>query len=138
DELAAVLRAAPPGWIRGVGYHESVAGDLDRWVLDELVATQPVRVQHRGGALWMLNTAALAATGLESAAPDGRLFRADDLLRSVVPTQPLDLTAVGRLLTNAGVTGVTDATPDLDAGVLVDSPLPQHITVLGARKIVLD
>src|SRR5207237_2608274 len=61
--LAAALRTAdadlPPGtWLRAVGYHESVAGDLDRWWLDAVVGGRPVRVQHRSGAAWVLNTAA--------------------------------------------------------------------------------
>jgi predicted amidohydrolase YtcJ len=66
--LAAALRhaaaRAPAGaWVRAVGYHESVAGDLDRRALDAAVADRPVRVQHRSGALWVLNGAALAAVG---------------------------------------------------------------------------
>jgi predicted amidohydrolase YtcJ len=67
--LAAVLRradgrAGPGDWIRAVGYHESVAGALDRTVLDALVPDRPLRVQHRSGELWFLNTPALAAAGL--------------------------------------------------------------------------
>ena len=67
--LAAALRAAdaalPVGrWIRAVGYHASVAGDLDRWALDALVAARPVRIQHRSGARWVLNGAAVSALGL--------------------------------------------------------------------------
>src|SRR5262245_56018602 len=35
EEFAAALRAAPDGdWIRAVGYHESVAGEIDRGTLD--------------------------------------------------------------------------------------------------------
>ena len=84
-ELAARLReadaAAPPGaWLRCVGYHESVAGPLDRWALDRLLAdpARPgARVQHRTGALWVVNSAALAALGLDADAPGrpGRLSR---------------------------------------------------------------
>jgi predicted amidohydrolase YtcJ len=57
----AVAAAAPDGhgWIRGVGYAETVAGDLDAAALDRLRPDRPVRVQHRSGALWILNTAAL-------------------------------------------------------------------------------
>ena len=65
-DLAAVLRAAVPdenGWIRGTGYFESVAGELDAAALDAMRSDVPVRVQHRSGALWMLNSAALAAVG---------------------------------------------------------------------------
>jgi predicted amidohydrolase YtcJ len=75
-ELAAVLSRAgratgPGGWIRAVGYHESVAGDLDRWTLDRLGPAGPVRIQHRSGALWVLNSAALAAVAADRAAPSG-------------------------------------------------------------------
>jgi predicted amidohydrolase YtcJ len=64
--LAAALATAPAdarGWIRGVGYTESVAGHLDAAALDGLRADRPVRLQHRSGALWMLNTAALVSIG---------------------------------------------------------------------------
>ena len=66
-DLAAALNAATQdehGWIRGAGYIESVAGDLGAAALDALRADLPVRIQHRSGALWMLNTAALVAIGL--------------------------------------------------------------------------
>ena len=49
------------GWLRGVAYHESVAGPLDRDRLDAWVADRPLRVQHRSGALWMLNSAGIPA-----------------------------------------------------------------------------
>ncbi len=50
-ELAVRLReadaAAPAGaWLRCVGYHESVAGPLDRWALDRLLA-DPARPRGR-------------------------------------------------------------------------------------------
>jgi predicted amidohydrolase YtcJ len=67
-DLSAALNAAVPdrhGWVRGVGYVESVAGDLDAAALDRLHPGRPLRVQHRSGALWMLNTAALAAIGAD-------------------------------------------------------------------------
>jgi len=58
--LAAALSSAPTGhdgWVRGVAYHESVAGELDRHALDRIEPARPVRVQHRTGALWVLNSA---------------------------------------------------------------------------------
>jgi predicted amidohydrolase YtcJ len=78
--LAAAVRAARPdqaGWIRGVGYFESVAGDLDANALDRMRADVPVRIQHRSGALWILNTAALAAAGLAEGGGRGS-FRDDN------------------------------------------------------------
>ena len=65
--LAAALRAAVPGedgWIRGTGYFESVAGELDATALDTMRPDVPIRIQHRSGALWILNSAALAAVGI--------------------------------------------------------------------------
>jgi predicted amidohydrolase YtcJ len=152
DGLAAALRAAPDDeeWIRGTGYHESVAGDLDRTVLDRLVPDRPVRIQHRSGALWMLNSAALARVhdALDDSAdvergdsgePTGRLWRYDARLRRTLPVAPPSLATVGRRLASYGLTGVTDATPDLDdtglrllAEAVRDGELPQRLTVLGA------
>jgi predicted amidohydrolase YtcJ len=76
SELAARLRTAeaelpPGGWLRAVGYHESVAGELDRHVLDRLLPRRPVRVQHRTGALWVVNSLAAARLGLEQCELDG-------------------------------------------------------------------
>ena len=64
----------------------------------------PVRVQHRTGAMWVLNSAALAATGLADlddpgverdadGRATGRLYRLDDVLRARLgagrsPTSP--------------------------------------------------
>jgi predicted amidohydrolase YtcJ len=146
--FAGALRAAARrGPVRGVGYHESVSGPLDRDVLDALVPDVPVRIQHRSGAAWFLNSAALAELpptddpGLErddTGRSTGRLLRADHLLR--LPSRALpDLTDVGRLLSSYGVTGVTDATPQLAPGPLAalraardDGRLPQRLLLLGA------
>ena len=139
------------GWVRGVGYFESVAGDLDATGLDRLHPARPVRVQHRSGALWILNTAGVDGLGLASAdhpgiersadgTPTGRLWRADDWLRSRLPPPPApDMAAVGARLCALGITAVTDATPDLDDDALaliaaaVDrGDLPQRVQLLGA------
>lgn len=116
DQLAQALSNAIPdtdGWIRAVGYHDSVAGELDRVALDAMVPHVPVRVQHRSGALWILNSVALHLVGMSNH-PDGRLRSADHW--SQAPRRrEADLTGLSRWLTAAGVTGVTDATPDLDA-----------------------
>jgi predicted amidohydrolase YtcJ len=149
-DLTAVLRrAARTGAVRGVGYHESVAGELGREVLDEIVYDVPVRVQHRSGAGWFLNTAAIHATALETSRdaaverdeddrPTGRVWRGDHLLRSAETTLP-DLALVGHRLASVGVTGVTDATPGLDGAALtdlraahLDGRLPQRQLLLGA------
>lgn len=121
DQLAQVVSKAKPGsdgWIRAVGYHESVAGELDRAALDALVPHTPVRIQHRSGALWILNSAALARIGLPDH-PDGRLRTADHGWSDALQRRETDLAGLSHRLTAFGVTGVTDATPDLTADGIV-------------------
>ncbi|PBC47557.1 amidohydrolase family protein [Rhodococcus sp. ACPA1] len=150
-DLARALDAAPgDGWIRGVGYVETVAGLLDAAALDRLHGRRPVRVQHRSGAMWVLNSAASALVGLDCAhhpgverddddRPTGRVWRADAWLRERLPaTGPPPLDAVGADLARLGITGVTDATPDLppdSLAALVDAhvsgAVPQRLQLLG-------
>ncbi|MEO3822707.1 amidohydrolase family protein [Actinomadura sp. B10D3] len=150
DALAEGLRAAVPdehGWVRGVGYVESVAGDLDAARLDSLRPDLPVRIQHRSGALWILNSAAAREADLASGrhpgierdadgVPTGRLWRADEWLRTRLPVaRPPDLHVIGRELARYGIIGVTDATPDLTPGRLAafaEGALPQRVHLLGA------
>jgi predicted amidohydrolase YtcJ len=167
--LVAALRGIPPGasFLRGVGYHESVAGELDRGRLDAWLPDRPLRIQHRSGQLWVLNSAACRAVGLDEGRDaagverdaqgraTGRLFRLDAWLRERLgPAAPPDLAPVGAALARAGVTGVTDATPDLEAGAAAAlaaaaaaGALPQRLVLLGAdaagfevgpHKLVLD
>jgi predicted amidohydrolase YtcJ len=115
-ELAQALREAEPGpdgWIRAVGYHASVAGELDRDQLDALIGDTPLRVQHRSGAMWILNSAALSAVGLADHL-DGRLHSADDWA-DALPRRVTAIVEITARLTGYGVTGLTDATPDLTA-----------------------
>jgi len=140
-----------------VGYHESVAGNLDRHILDRFVPDVPVRIQHRSGALWVLNGAALEAIGLDSSAeipgverdtygrPNGRLFRLDAWLRKRIPEEvPPDLAPVDRLLVKSGTTGVTDATEHNDVGemqlfarALVEGVLRVRVVAMGRRELRL-
>jgi predicted amidohydrolase YtcJ len=112
--LAAALTNAEPGddgWIRAVGYHDSVAGPLDRQALDAVNATVPLRVQHRSGVLWILNSAGLARIGLADH-PNGRL-RSADSWSDALTRSDISLSELSDRLSSHGVTGITDATPDL-------------------------
>ena len=128
--FADVLRQAHAAlgegeWLRAIGYHESVAGPLDRWRLDALVPDRPVRVQHRAGggvgaqharrSTWSASTDTTDRTGVErdgGGQPTGRLLGLDRWLRDRLPPAPRARpAAVGRRLAAYGVTGVTDATP---------------------------
>ncbi|GAA4553053.1 amidohydrolase family protein [Pseudonocardia xishanensis] len=140
--LAAVLAAAEAdahGWVRGVGYP---GDDLDAAALDRLHPDRPVRIQHRSGALWVLNAKALAAVGPTDhpgvergpdGTPTGRVLRADDWLRSRLPASaPPDLSALGAELAALGLTALTDATPDLEPGAAASlTAVPQRLTLLG-------
>jgi predicted amidohydrolase YtcJ len=145
-ELAARLRAAdadlPAGaWLRAVGYHESVAGALDRQVLDRLLPQRPLRVQHRTGALWVVNSLAAEQLGLDgcelsgverddAGRPTGRLWRMDRWLADQVPQATADLGAVSRKAASLGITGFTDATPGAtgaDLASLAQAPIAQRL-----------
>jgi predicted amidohydrolase YtcJ len=134
-ELATRLCEAdaglPPGaWLRAVGYYESVAGPLDRWTLDRLLPHRPVRVQHRTGALWMVNSLAATRLGLdgcqlsgverdEADRPTGRMWRMDRWLADRILGTTGDLGGVSRKAGSFGITGFTDATPGATAQDLV-------------------
>ena len=155
--LRRALANAPvrDGWIRGIGYHEQVAGPLTREVLDALSPAQPVRVQHRSGAAWFLNSRAIARLGLDAGvdAPGvvrgrggratGALHGLDAWLREHLPDAAWpDLMPVGARLTAYGVTSVTDATPangahELDALAAAQArgALPQEVLVMGRPEL---
>lgn len=165
DQFGAALDAAHVAldgdeWLRAVGYHESVAGPLDRWRLDALVTDRPVRVQHRTGDWWVVNSRGLAALGLVDAEagtsgdragverdaegrPTGRLVGSAGWLRERLPAPPPpELAAVGRRLSRYGVTGVTDLTPttSLDdlapvAEAATTGALPQRVVVSGGPRL---
>ena len=164
DELAAALNdcceghlsaKGPPAWVRGIGYHESVAGDLDRDRLDRWTRSVPVRIQHRSGALWIVNSAAIDRLDLEGdSAPagverdrngraTGRLWRIDSWLRDRLGRQPPpDLGDTGAALARFGVTGCTDATPhngadefELFRRAHEAGELPQSILLMGGPDL---
>ena len=155
--LRAAAAALPAGaWLRAVGYHEAVAGELDRHRLDAAVPDRPIRVQHRSGALWVLNSPALAATGAAAAdltgverdatgAPTGRLWRLDGWLARAAPPPPLDWAGPAREAAARGVAGFTDADPartqpgvDALAAAARRGELPQRVVLMSAGGLALD
>lgn len=149
DALTDALRTAPGSdWLRGMAYHESVAGLLDAETLDGIVADRPVRVQHRSGRMWFLNSRALDLLLADHAPPPGlereggrftgRLFDEDAWMKRALGGRPPDLTAVGAILARAGVTGLTDMSPANDgvmarhfAAQQADGSLPQRVLLAG-------
>lgn len=124
EELSVLLAAQSggAGWLRGIGYHESVAGEIDRHWLDRALPGRPLRIQHRGGRLWILNTLALQALGVREAGDDplerrdgqltGRLYDDDRWLRRRLGRERPNLAEVSLHLASLGVTGLTDTSPN--------------------------
>ena len=157
--LVTALRAdRGTGWLRGVDYHESVAGELDRYKLDRMVSDRPVKIQHRSGKLWIVNSLAAKLLSLDdnvsrsgvaldaSGRPNGRLFRLDGWMREQLATGESmvlpSLAATSRMLASYGVTGVTDATPDNGpitmagfARAVESGELLQRVRVMGDESL---
>src|SRR6185437_6223922 len=122
EALAEALQAAAlkssGGWLRGIGYHASVAGEIDRDWLDRVLPLWPARIQHRSGRFWILNSRALdivakGETPLETADGrfTGRLYDNDGWLRDRIGATEPPIRAASDFLLSRGVTGITDTTP---------------------------
>lgn len=146
---AAQARGAED-WLRGIGYHDSVAGDIDAAWLDAVVPHCPVRIQHRCGRLWVFNSRALELLKPVDADPlerrqgrlTGRLYEGDAWLRSRLRTGFPDLSAVSRELATHGITQVTDTTPHnnwhsfgLFARAARAGQLKQKLTIMGDASL---
>jgi len=148
DAFAATLKTTGTGWLRATGYHENIAGMLDAASLDRIVADRPVRVQHRSGRMWFLNSRALEQllarrsppAGLERSGDryTGRLFDEDAWLHEALGSEPPSFLQVGATLAHMGVTGLTDMSPANDARMArhfgeetARQSLPQRVLLAG-------
>ncbi|WP_375500692.1 amidohydrolase family protein [uncultured Jatrophihabitans sp.] len=156
---AAARQLATGEWLRGVGISGPWAETLDRWDLDAVVDDRPVRVQHRTGELWVLNSAAVRELDVQrwtdggvERTPDGtatgRLWRLDHRLRGAgagAGAGVVNRTGMGELSSRAlrlGITGFTDATPGLTASGLedlesleADGSIRQRLTVMAGPEL---
>jgi predicted amidohydrolase YtcJ len=144
---------APGSDLRVTGYHESFHGPLDARRLDSLAPDRPVRVQHRTGSLWVLNTRALEMALAEGEALDcverdaagratGRIWRGDAWLRSRFRTAAPSLAPLGRDLARQGVTHITDASvsnDDTAAAMFTEAirrgDLPQRLMLMSGGPL---
>ncbi len=154
---SAALAVEPGGWIRAGGYDEHRHGALDRHRLDTVAPGVALRVQHRSGLSWVLDSEGLRRVGVDLASrapgpaepagvergpdgsPTGWLHRLDGWLADRIPRPMPDLAPVGRRLAAVGITGVTDATPRLGPArlralreAIRDGSLTARLVVLGA------
>lgn len=131
-------------WIRAIGYHDSVAGPLTRAALDHIVPLHPLRVQHRSGALWIVNSCGADLLDLPGH-HNGRLWRADASLHAHLPASELDHAAVGEAAARAGVTGFTDADPHRTPADVAEllrlhaaGVVPQRLRLMGPLDLDTD
>lgn len=155
DRIVASAAAEALGRpLRVTGWHEHAGGTLDRYRLDRLAGSLPVRVQHRGGAMWVLNSVALQQASVdtcdlrgverdERGELTGRLLRMDTWLRDRLPgptgnSFAAGVTSYAAAAALLGITGFTDATPDRDqsdvaelAALSASGELPQRLLLMG-------
>lgn len=130
--FAHLLQHQSPGaeWLRGIGYHESIAGDIDRHWLDLRCVDRPIRIQHRSGRLWIFNSKGLSIlkdslcrsanppTLPEEGLKSGRFYDADQALASLLGRQLPPISQASRKLASYGITGFSDMTPSNDRDTL--------------------
>jgi predicted amidohydrolase YtcJ len=150
---AALAARAQGQWLRATGYHQTMAGELGRELLDAVAPRHPIRVQHQTGSLWGLNSLALTAVGADTdraacierdgaGRPTGRIWRGDAWLRQRLAEDPPSLTPLGRQLARFGITAVTDASVTTDAEAAARlaaahraSELPQRLTLMSGGEL---
>ncbi len=143
------------GWIRGIGFHDSVCADLDRHWLDRVCPDRPVRIQHRSGMLWIFNSCALAQlqlssieslpVGVERAADgelSGRFFNLDAWLGERLARAWPSLRELSMELARFGITGVTDTGVNNGhavwralAAACASGELVQRVLVMGNEEL---
>lgn len=135
--IAALHGDLGEGPLRGVGYHQSVAGDIDRDWLDKNGPARPVRIQHRSGRLWILNSLALDMVKADVPA-DGRLFDDDTALEPVWSSFYPDLKPLVNRLLSFGITGVTEVTPRnglAEFAHYVSRTAPLKLSIMGRPEL---
>ena len=137
-QLVDTLHSAPGSdWLRGIGYHRSVAGEIDRDWLDRNGPDRPIRIQHRGGRMWIFNSRAIEI--LDAQIPgDGRLVDGDALVRKALGSRRPNLTPLVSKLLSFGITGVTEVTPDNDIADVehyAKHALPLRLAIMGSEDL---
>jgi len=131
SDLIERLNQVGDGWVRGVGYHRSVAGEINREWLDTHGPKRPIRIQHRSGRLWILNSLAMKELGLKYP-KNGRLLDGDFKTRtdsSFPNLKPL----IYKLL-SYGITGVTEVTPSnglVEFENYINNAKPLRLAIMG-------
>lgn len=134
NKIRDVCNNQPPGsWIRGKGYNEFYIAEKrhpNRWDLDAAAPLHPVKLTHRSGHAHVLNSLALAQTGIteetgdppdgfidrdpETGLPTGILYGMGEYLSDNIPIVENEeiergLVQADRKLLSYGITSAQDA-----------------------------
>ncbi|RLT98706.1 amidohydrolase family protein [Ketobacter sp.] len=144
-DLANLLTIQSPAadWLRGVGYHESVAGAIDRHWLDQFCPHRPLRIQHRTGRLWIFNSLGVerliqSNQNLPTPLPlcrdsvrSGRFLDVTSVISTLVGRSLPPVHQASKNLARLGVTGFADMTPSNDSATFdLFSELARNNTLL--------
>ena len=126
ESLVAALHSAPRqsnGWLRAIQYHDG-SGNLNLDDLDQAGPDVPIRIQHRSGRLWILNSRAIglvreaaAHTGLgklphfQLGLQCGYFYDLDRELGELIGQTLPNVAAASLKLASYGIVGFTDMTP---------------------------
>ncbi len=156
EQLRQALLAAPgDDWLRGTGFHHDVCPDLDRHWLDRVCPHRPVRVQHRTGMMWVMNSCALDQLNLpaEQRLPEGaerdrqgrltgRFYNLDNWLGQRLQRAWPSLRDLSGNLARVGITAVTDTGANNDTEVwqalqsaVNRGELSQRLLVMGNESL---
>ncbi|RJQ59898.1 MAG: amidohydrolase [Desulfobacteraceae bacterium] len=143
--LKIAHRLTPGTWIRGSGYNEFYLEENrhpNRWDLDSITTAHPIKLSHRSGGAYVLNSLGLKLVGisketgdppgalidrdLHTREPTGLLFGMGDYLGKSIPhldsyQMALGIKRAGMKLCASGITSIHDASPgnDLDRWELI-------------------
>jgi predicted amidohydrolase YtcJ len=135
-KLREISRQKSPGtWIRGRGYNEFYLTEKrhpNRWDLDSTTTVHPIKLIHRSGGAYVLNSLGLKLVGIsketadppeglidrdvETGEPTGLLYGMGDYLGKAIPPlergqMELGIKLADRELCALGITSVHDASP---------------------------
>ncbi len=159
DDLRYTLQQAVTqgeGWLRGAGFHDSVCATLNRDWLDQICPLRPLRIQHRSGMMWVLNSCAIDHVQLpDEAWPagaerdnngrlTGRCYNLDQWLGEHLPrTGWPSLAALSADLARVGITAVTDTGVNNGeaewlalSAAIERGELQQRLLVMGTEALV--
>ena len=115
EKLSAFGETRPDGWLTGWGYDDTLLAEgrhPTRDDLDRISTTRPISITHVSGHLVVVNSAALAALGIDATTPDpegGHIQRDPNSPDGLRPLGVLEETAAREVMMHTFDIGIMDA-----------------------------